>query len=135
MAGRLLTLFFFAASIVAQPAVAQVVRCAVTERTDDRLPEWIEYEISAEADLVEIRDSTGIANNVDWVRGRLLENSNGRLVIAWDVGAVAAADNDPGSRFRVLMRLSRLPNGKNLVVGVLGTLYPDTYHGTATCGA
>jgi hypothetical protein len=48
---------------------------------------------------------------------------------------VAAADNDPGSRFRVLMRLSRLPNGKNLVVGVLGTLYPDTYHGTATCGA
>jgi hypothetical protein len=117
-------------------ANADVVRCEVSDRTHRLVPEWIEYEFDPLVNQLEIRDSVGADNGVDWVRGRILENDGRRLSLAWNVGNVPIGPDWPGMRTIVSMRMTRLPDGKILVSGI-PTRVPrgdnHTYNGRAVC--
>jgi hypothetical protein len=117
-------------------AHAQVVRCEVTDRTHAMMPAWIEYELRDSGLVLEIRDSLGAENGVDWVRGKVVENTERRMTLTWDVGMVPIGIDWPGVRTRVTMRLTRLPDGSIRVVGVPTTVaygHNTTFNGRAVC--
>lgn len=125
----------FITLVCAAAAAADIVRCEVVDRTHKLMPEWIEYEISARGTVLEIRDALGAQIGVDWVRGRISENTSRRMTLMWSVGTLPQQDGW-WHLGQVNMQLTRLPDGKVLVVGkpstntVFGNI---SYNGRAIC--
>lgn len=117
-------------------AFAEVVRCTVTDRNHRLAPEWIEYEILARGTTVAVRDSNGAAMNVDWVTGKIKENSSRRLTIQWSNGHMPKQEGwiENG---QILMQLTRLADGTYHLTGTPTRAYQNTraYSGQVTCSS
>ncbi|MGL4320541.1 MAG: hypothetical protein ACRCS3_06725 [Paracoccaceae bacterium] len=115
---------------------ADVVRCTVTDRNHRLAPEWIEYEILARGTTVAVRDATGAAMNVDWVTGKIQENSARRLTIKWSNGHMPQQDGW-WRNGQILMTLTRLRDGSYHLTGTPTTAFANTraYSGTVTCSS
>ncbi len=117
----------------ALPAMAEVVRCEVTERTHKLMPEWIEYDVNAYGTAVAVRDSLGAQIGVDWVSGEITENTARRFTLMWDNGPMPqdTAWNQLG---RVEMRLARLPDGSVHLTAIPTRAFRTfVFSGRATC--
>lgn len=133
--GKFAGLASLALCLAVSAAHAEVIRCEITNRSHQLMPEWIEYEISRRGTVLEVRDSVGAQMGVDWVPGNIVENTARRLTMSWDVGPMPKQEGwfDGG---KVLMSMTKLANGTVQVRGKpTAVLYDQglTYRGDATC--
>jgi hypothetical protein len=115
---------------------ADIVRCEVSNRSHYLMPEWIEYELRDRETVVDIRDAVGVEHGIDWVTGKVVDNSALRRTFSWDVGMLPVGRDWPGKSARVRMRMTWLANGTIQVIGVPSLVAYGTntrYQGVARC--